>query len=73
MPAATDLTAESIAVAAQNPASASVDGQSASAVSVSDQIKALEFLQAQQAAASTTGRSGWTMLRPAVVKPPGAQ
>lgn len=75
MPEASDLTADAIKVAAQEPASASVDGQSAAAVSIGDQIKALQFAQEQAAAAAANGsggaRSAWSCTRTARVRPPG--
>lgn len=73
---AEDLTADSIAEAATQPASASVDGQSAAAVSISDQIAALKFKESVAAAAGTNDnggpKSGWGMLRPARAKNQGA-
>jgi hypothetical protein len=63
------VDADSIAEAAANPASASVDGQSASAHSIPDQIKAAEYKAQQDALAGANEnggkRSGWRGLRPA--------
>lgn len=71
-----ELTPDAIAEAATQPASASVDGQSASAVSIGDQIKAHQYQQAQAALDGTNAsggpQSGWSKLRPARVKPPSA-
>lgn len=71
MPDAVD--ADSIAEAANSPASASVDGQSASAVSIPDQIAAAQNKAAADALAgsnSTGGGpvSGWSKLRTARAK-----
>src|SRR5688500_536020 len=52
-PVAEPVTAETIAEAATAPASASADGRSATAVSISEQLKALEALQAATAATGT--------------------
>jgi hypothetical protein len=71
-----DLDADTIAAAAMKPASASQDGRAATAVSIPDQIKALEKLEAQASVSGTNQngghRSGWAGLRPARVVPPGA-
>ena len=71
-----DLTPESIAEAATQPASASVDGQTAAAVSISDQIKALQFAKGATALEGTNEnggpKSGWNKLRTAKAVPPGA-
>jgi hypothetical protein len=63
------VTPETIAEAAASPASASKDGQSASAVSIPDQIAAAKF-----AAANELDSSGNRRRRPRFVRivPPGA-
>ena len=64
-----DLTPDSIAVAAQSPQTASVDGVSATAVSIPDQIAADKYRKA------STGLSGnhsaWGLTRTARTIPPG--
>lgn len=69
------VSADSIAEAANSPASASVDGQSASAVSISEQIKALQLGATTDALAGTNDnggpKSGWGRLRLARAKPGG--
>lgn len=71
-----DLTPESIAEAATNPASASVDGKSAAAVSIPDQITADKYAKAATALDGTNDNGGpksaWGATRPARVNPPGA-
>jgi hypothetical protein len=71
-----ELTPETIAEAATQPASASVDGRSAAAVSIGDQIKAHQYAAAQTALEGTNESggpvSGWGKLRTAKVKPPSA-
>ena len=67
-PAATDLNADSIAVAAQQPQKASVDGVSADAHSIPDQIAADRYRRTKAALA---GKSGWGAVRIARVLPPG--
>lgn len=71
-----DLTPEAIAAAAQEPASATVDGRSAAAVPIPDQIEAARFAAASDALAGTNDnggpRSGWAFLRPARARPGGA-
>jgi len=71
-----DLTPESIAEAATNPASASVDGRSAAAVSIPDQIKADQYAKAAGMADETNAnggpRSGWSKLRTARANNNGA-
>jgi hypothetical protein len=64
------VDADSIAEAAASPASASVDGQSASAHSIEDQIKAAEYLKQQEAIDSGANeqggkKSGWRGVRAA--------
>jgi hypothetical protein len=65
MPDAVD--ADSIAEAAASPASASVDGQSASAVSISEQIKAQQNKEVADALTGTNQNggpvSGWSKMR----------
>lgn len=68
-PAAEDLTADAIAVAAQQPAKGKVDGVEAEAHPIPDQIAAHRYQQSQAALA---GGSGWACLRAARVIPPGA-
>jgi hypothetical protein len=71
-----DLTADTIAEAATQPASVSIDGQSAQAVPIADQIAALQFQKSQEALAgknaSGGAKSGWNKLRTAKSVPPGA-
>ncbi len=71
-----DLTIDTISDAAQNPASASVDGQSAAIVPISDQIKALDKAAGAAAMSGTNdnggSKSGWNRLRTARAVPPGA-
>lgn len=71
-----DLTPESIAEAATQPASASVDGQSAAAVPIPDQIAAAKYKAAADAlnALNDNGgpRSGWSRLRTARARSNGA-
>lgn len=66
---ADELTPESIAEAATAPASASKDGQSATAVPIDQQIKAAEYKAAADAASEPNEqggqKSGWRGLRPA--------
>lgn len=70
------VTTDSIAEAANSPASASVDGMSAQAVSIGDQIKAHQYAAANEALAGTNAnggpKSGWSKLRPARAKNGGA-
>jgi hypothetical protein len=69
-PSAEDLTPEQIAINAQQPQSASVDGVTASQVSISDQIKADQY---RRTSAGLAGNgSAWGMTRTARVQPPGA-
>jgi hypothetical protein len=69
-PSAEDLTPEQIAINAQQPQSASVDGVTASQVSISDQIKADQY---RRTSAGLVGNgSAWGMTRTARVQPPGA-
>lgn len=69
-----DLT-DTIEEAAQDPASASSDGQSATARPIADLIAADRYLKGQQATESTNAqggpRSGWGALRAAKAIPPG--
>ena len=70
------VTPESIAEAASQPASATVDGQTAAAHPIPDQIAADQYAKAQAAAAGTNNRGGppsaWGMTRTAYGVPPGA-
>lgn len=70
------VDADSIAAAAAGPASASVDGQSATAHSIESQITADQYKKAAEAAEGGNPRggprSGWNMTRPAKAVPPGA-
>lgn len=67
-----ELTADTIAQAATEPASASVDGQSAAAVPIPDQIAAARYKAAQDALSGTNAsggkKSGWGATRPAVAR-----
>jgi hypothetical protein len=67
---------ELVETAAAKPASATVDGQSMSAVSIPDLIEAAHFQAGQAAVVGTNDnggpKSGWRMTRPARVVPPGA-
>lgn len=65
-----DLTADAIAVAAQQPQSGSVDGVQAAAHSIPDQIAADRYRQSQSAMSG--GGSAWGATRTARVAPPGA-
>jgi hypothetical protein len=71
-----ELTAESIAEAATQPVSVSIDGQSAQAVPIPDQIQALQNQKTQEALAGNNAsggpKSGWNKLRIAKAVPPGA-
>ena len=67
-PLSTDLDADSIAVAAQQPQKASVDGVAAEAHSIPDQITADRYRRTKTAVA---GKSGWGAVRIARVLPPG--
>lgn len=66
------VDADSIKVAAASPASASVDGRAATAVSISEQIKAAQFGATDDALTGTNAnggaRSGWNALRPAIAR-----
>jgi hypothetical protein len=64
---ASDL-ADDIANSATKPASATVDGNSVTQVSISDKIKAAQYQAAQEAAASAPGHFG---LRFTQLVPPG--
>lgn len=71
-----DLTPESIAEAATQPASASADGRSAAAVPIPDQIAADKYAKAQTGLEGTNDnggpRSGWGRLRTARASNNGA-
>lgn len=66
---------ETIEQAAQDPAAAANDGQSATARPIADLIAADKYLKGQAAAEGTNTnggpRSGWGMLRTAKAVPPG--
>jgi hypothetical protein len=63
------VTADSIAEAAASPQSASVDGRSATAVPIDQQLKALDRLEAAEALEGTNASggpvSGWSKMRTA--------
>lgn len=67
---------DQIEQAATEPASATSDGQSASSHPLPDLVEADQYLAGKTAVtgdnASGGPRSGWGMLRPARVIPPGA-
>lgn len=69
------VDADSIAEAAAAPAEAAVDGQSAKAHPIPDQIAAAEYKAQQDAAAGTNSsggkKSGWRGLRFGVATAPG--
>lgn len=71
-----DLT-QRIEDAVSEPASASVDGQSASAPPISQQIEGVVFVEGRTALSGTNARggkrSGWGACRAAKWVPPGAQ
>lgn len=71
-----DDLVDTISDAATEPASASGDGQSMSARSIDDMIKADQYGKAATAAEQSNDfggrRSPWNGLRPARVVPPGA-
>lgn len=71
-----ELTPESIAEAATQPASASVDGKSAAAHSITDMIAADKYARAAAAAEGVNEnggpRSGWGTLRGARGRPGAA-
>lgn len=62
--------------AISEPASAAVDGRSASAPSISEQIKGVQFVEGRTALDGTNPaggkKSGWNCLRQAKAVPPGA-
>lgn len=70
------VSADSIAEAANAPASGSVDGQSVSVHPIPDQIAAKQLADAEAAAGGSNAqggpRSAWNMTRPAKAVPPGA-
>lgn len=68
--APTPTLAEVLEATAREPASAAVDGQSATAHSPSEIIKALRYLDSAKAA--KTGRVGWTGVARARAVPPEA-
>ncbi|MFO0806666.1 MAG: hypothetical protein U0791_26470 [Gemmataceae bacterium] len=63
-----DLDADTIAEAAQGPASTSQDGRSAAAVPIPDQIEAAKFK-----AANVSGGGSWGSVGKAKAIPPGPQ
>jgi hypothetical protein len=71
-----ELTPESIAEAATQPAEGSVDGRSAKAVPIPDQIEAAKFAAGAASVEGTNAgggsRSGWGALRGAVGRPGAA-
>jgi hypothetical protein len=69
-PSADDLDADSIAVAAQQPAKAEVDGVKVEVVPIPDQIAADRYRRTQ-AALPASGGSAWGCVRTARVQPPG--
>jgi hypothetical protein len=71
--AAENLTPDSIAEAAQNPASGAVDGVQVSAVSIPDQILADQYRRTQAALNPSSGgnRSAWGACRAAKAIPKG--
>lgn len=69
-PTAEDLTADAIAVAAQQPVKGEQDGTKVEVHSLPDQIAADRYRRSQ--AALSGGGSGWGCLRTARVQPPGA-
>ena len=69
-PEADDLTADAIAVAAQQPQSGSVDGVQVTMPSIPDQIAADRYRQGQRSLGRTG--TGWGAVRTARVQPPGA-
>lgn len=58
------------------PAAAAVDGMSATAPPIDQQIKGVTFVEGREALSGTNSRggkkSGWNCLRPAKSVPPGA-
>lgn len=70
-----DEQLENLQEAAEAPQSASVDGQSVSEHSLSERIKADQYIRGQQAMEGTNSaggaKSGWNTLRPARFVPPG--
>lgn len=62
------LTADDIATAAKNPASAASDGNSVTAQPLRDQIEAAKFAAANQKNASGRRRRGWSFVP---IIPPG--
>lgn len=69
MPDTDPVSADSIAEAANGPASASVDGQTAAAHPIPDQLKALDKKAVEDALAGTNQNggpvSGWSKMRTA--------
>jgi hypothetical protein len=69
------VTPESIAEDANQPAAASADGRSATAVPIPDKIAAADYAAAQAASEGTNAaggpRSAWNMTRPAKAVLPG--
>lgn len=70
------IDADAIAENANSPASATVDGQSASQHPLPDQIQAREYAKQEEAAAGTNTnggpRSGWRGVRMGRAIPPGS-
>lgn len=71
-----ELSPESIAEAATQPASGSIDGRSAAAVPIPDQIKADQYAKSATALDGTNDNggpvSGWAKLRTARARTNGA-
>lgn len=67
---------ERIEDALSEPAAAAVDGRSATAPTIEQQIKGVTFLEGRAALAGTASRggkkSGWNCLRPAKGVPPAS-
>lgn len=73
---ADELTPDSIAAAAANPQSATVDGTTVTAHSIPDKIAAFQNAQVNSSLDGTNpqggSRSVWGRMRPGKVTPPGA-
>jgi hypothetical protein len=71
-----ELTADSIAEAAQQPASATVDGKTAAAHPLPDQLEVLKFKAAEAATTGTNAgggrKSAWRSAVTGRAVPPGA-
>ena len=62
---------DALETAATSPASAAVDGQSATARSAEDQIKLFDYLDGRRLAAERGNNNGWGMVGRARIIPPG--